>query len=174
MTHREGKFCLGLLLIVLGPHRLAAQNPVVTELRKEWGRARQQFMAVAEAMPEDKYEYRPTPKVRTFREILIHVLGENMSWMESVAGVPKPGAADRYDKLKTRAELLKALSAYLDYGTKVMDGMTDQKIMESVPFRDGRSLRLAIVLQAIGHTYRNFGHLDTYVRSNNIIPRSRE
>lgn len=173
MIHRRRSY-LGLLMIALGPHWLSAQNPVVTELRKEWDRSRQQFLAVAEAMPEAKYDYRPTPKVRSFREILIHLLGENMNWMETVGGVAQPSAADRYDKLKTRAELLKALSAYLDYGTKVMDGMTDQKLMETVPFRDGQSRRFAIVLQAIGHTYRNFGHLDTYVRSNGIVPRSRE
>jgi uncharacterized damage-inducible protein DinB len=163
-----------LLSAVLGAGQLCAQNPVVTEVRKEWERARQQFFTVAEAMPESKYEYRPSPKVRSFREILIHVLGENMNWMETVGGVSQPSSLDRYEGLKTRAEFLKALSEYLDYGTQVMNSMTDQKLLENVPFRNGQSLRLAVVLQTIGHTYRNFGHLDTYVRSNGVVPRSRE
>ena len=148
-----------LAVAYLGVQPLPAQNPIVTELRKEWDRARTQITIVTEAMPDEKYGYRPTPNVRSFREILIHVIGANITWMEAVGGIPNPGSEERYEKLQTRAELLKALSDYLNYGTKVMDGMTDQKVLEAVPFRNGRSLRLAIILQTIGHTYRNFGHL---------------
>ena len=174
MKYIQGKCPLFLLAMVfLGAQRLPAQNPIATELRKQWDASRKQLVQIAEAMPESKFAYRATPEVRSFGEIILHVAGENMTWMETTAGLPKPGVNERFEHLKTRAEILRALSDHFDYGAKVLADMNDAKALESIPFgRRGPTPRWVIVMQAVGHNKEHYGNLVTYVRLNNMVPPS--
>jgi uncharacterized damage-inducible protein DinB len=127
------------------------------------------MVAIAEAMPADKYSFRPTPEVRSFGEIINHVAGEGRMELEVVGGV-QPGTPERYDSLKNRAEIVRALSEYFDYGTGVLASMTDQQALESVTLRQRPSPRWAVVVGAIGHNKEHFGNLVTYLRLNGITP----
>ena len=163
----------GLLLTAMGAlaaQPLAAQSSIAEELRREWTSSRRQIVAIAEAMPADKYSYQPTPEVRSFGEILAHVAGEGLMEMEALAGVAQPGAAERFDALKSRAEILRALSEYFDYGAAVLARMTDQQALELVPLRGRQSPRWVIVMGAIGHNKEHYGNLVTYLRLNGIVP----
>jgi len=132
------------------------------------------MVQIAEAMPSDKFQFQPTPEVRGFGAIIAHLAGENMTWMETVAGVAKPGPAERFEQLKTRPEILGALSDCYEYGAKVLASLTDQKAMETIPFPFGRRQgpRWVMVMQAIGHSKEHYGNLVTYLRLNNIVPPS--
>ena len=150
----------------------AAEGEFVEQLKAQWESSRRQLVRIAEAMPQDKYDFRATPEVRTFREIIVHVAGENMSGMEIVGGVAKPGENDRFEHLTVRPDVLKALSDYFDYGAKVLDGMTDQEAMETVIRRNRSMPRWVIVMQAIGHCKEHYGNLVTYLRLNGLVPPS--
>jgi uncharacterized damage-inducible protein DinB len=163
-----------LLVITLsiGVRVGSAQNPMVDELKSQWEASRKQMVQIAEAMPADKFQYRPTPEVRSFGEIVAHVAGENTTWMEILAGVAKPGSVERFNQLKSRQEVLKALSDLYDYGAKVIANLNDQKATESIPFNRRQRLRWAIVTQAIGHSKEHYGNLVTYLRLSGIVPPS--
>jgi len=152
----------------------AAEGGMADQLRSQWESARDQFANIAEAMPADKLGYKPTPEVRSFGEIVVHVAAENLAWMESVGGMAQPGAIDRFDNRKTRTEVLKAVQKYVAYGDKVMADMTDQKAMEMIPFgrRNEPTPRWVIVMRVIGHGKEHYGNLVTYLRLNNIVPPS--
>ena len=45
-----------------------------------WDSVRTLVLGIADSMPEDKYDFKPTPAVRTFREVLIHLIGENYTF----------------------------------------------------------------------------------------------
>ena len=150
----------------------SAQNPIVEQLRAQWAASRKQLAQIAEAMPAGKYQYQPTAEVRSFGALVAHVAGYNMMWMETVAGVPKPGSPERFDHLKTRPEILKALSDCFDYGDKVLAGLNDQKAMELVPSETRQRPRWVVVEQAIGHAKEHYGNMVTYMRLNGIVPPS--
>ena len=145
------------------------QSSVAEELRRQWAASRRQMVAIAEAMPADKYGYKPTPEVRSFGEILNHVAGEGRMEMEAVGGA-QPGAPERYDSLRDRAEIVRALSEYFDYGTTVLAGVTDQQALEMVTLRESQTPRWVVVVGAIGHNKEHFGNLVTYLRLNGITP----
>ena len=145
---------------------------MVEHLRSEWEAERKEFGDIATAMPADKLNFRATPEVRTFAEIIVHVLDDNMNFLEAVAGA-KLHAEDRYANLKTRQEILKALNDYHEYGAKILADMTDQKAMESVPYgRRGDLPRWRLVMTAIGHAKEHYGNLVTYMRLNGLVPPS--
>jgi uncharacterized damage-inducible protein DinB len=172
MKHGMRKVFLFLAAAGLAAVPASAAEGFVEELKAQWESSRRQLVAVAEAVPQDKYNYRPTPEVRTFREIIVHVAGENLSWMEIVGGVPQPGEHTRFEHLTAREDVLQAVTEYFDYGTKVLAGMTDQEAMGTVIQRNRPTPRWVIVVQAIGHSKEHYGNMVTYLRLNGMVPPS--
>ena len=157
-------------ILAAGAQPLPAQSSIAEQLRQEWTASRRQLVAIAEAMPESKFHYKEAPEVRSFGEIVAHVAGEGRMEMETVAGVAQPGSSERFDSLRSRAEILRALAEFFDYGTMVLAGLTDQQALELVPLRGRQSPRWLIVMQTIGHNKEHYGNLVTYLRLNGIVP----
>ena len=172
MRHTLGKTVVLTVIVFAGIQAGSAQESIAKRLQSEWEGGRKQMMQIAGAMRAEKYQYRATPEVRSFGEIVAHVAGENITWMEMMAGVPNPGSFERYDHLKSRTEIIKALSDSYDYGAKVLSSINDQQALENAPFKDRQSPRWWTVMHAISHSKEHFGNLVTYLRLNNIVPPS--
>ena len=135
-----------------------------------WESTRRLVLGIAESVPEDKYDFRPTPAVRTAREILIHLIGENYTFFGRVSGDILESNA-RFDGLKSRAEILKALRESYDYGARVWDGLTEEKALEMVAGRGGQQVqRWSAILAAIQDNMNHYGNLVVYLRLNGIVP----
>ncbi|OFW19947.1 MAG: hypothetical protein A3H27_15290 [Acidobacteria bacterium RIFCSPLOWO2_02_FULL_59_13] len=169
MKHRAKTLLLLGALVLTASQVATAADPVREQLQKQWEATRNQLTTIAQAVPEDKYDYKPTPEVRSFRELLQHLAGEQFTFMGFVAQEPQDNS--RIATMKTRAELLKALSEGYDYGTKVLAGMTDQKLVETVPYRGGQqAARLFLVISNMKDNHEHYGNLVTYLRLNGIVP----
>ncbi|OFW05327.1 MAG: hypothetical protein A3G20_00530 [Acidobacteria bacterium RIFCSPLOWO2_12_FULL_59_11] len=157
------------IIAAMGVRVGVAADPITEELRRHWEATRNQIVRIAEAIPENKYDYRPTPEVRSFREQLLHLIGENYMYMGMAGG--GNATAPQTENLKTREEILKALSESYDYGTKVLAGLNDQKAVETVTgFRGQQMLRLGVVITNIKDNHEHYGNLVTYLRLNGIVP----
>jgi hypothetical protein len=55
----------------------------------EWRHVSNQLIALAEAIPADKYTWRPAPGVRSTSEVLMHIVIANFGLL-SVTGPPMP------------------------------------------------------------------------------------
>jgi len=142
----------------------------LTPTKATWESTRSLVLGIAEAMPEDKYDFRPTPAVRTVREVLIHLIGENYFFFSRVSGETLESNA-RFDGLKSRAEILKALRESYDYGARVWEGLTEEKALEMVPGRGGQQVqRWSAILGAIQDNMNHYGNLVVYLRLNGIVP----
>ncbi len=164
-----GSFLLGTALMLGIVPAGAADGQIVGPLRAQWESTEQLVMGVAKAMPEAKYDYKPTPEVRTFREQLIHLVGENYFYMGMVAGDKPPDRA-KFDTLKTRDEILKALQESYDYGAKVLANLTDEKATETISIRDRQVPRWTGCLMNISDNMDHYGNLVVYLRLNGIVP----
>lgn len=69
-----------LLLILLVSNFIFAQVEVVSTFVKKWDNSKDYLVAVAQAMPEDKYDYKPTAREMSFREQLFHIQ-DNVNWL---------------------------------------------------------------------------------------------
>lgn len=172
-------FGLALWLVgaVFGVSVCAAQNPISDQLRAQWESSRKQMTQISDAMPADKFDYRPVPEVRSFGEIVSHFAAENTSWMEVIEGTSKvkTGAefeemTKRFDGLKTKPEIMKALSDSYDYGARVLARLNDQKAMTPPDAFGMKSPMWAVIMNDIGHTKEHYGNLVTYLRMNHIVP----
>lgn len=142
---------------------------MVGPLKTQWENTRNLVVGIAEIIPEDKYDFRPTPEVRSFREQLQHLIAENYMFMGFVAGDP-PQDASRFNNLKTRAEILQGLKESYEYGAKVLAGLNEQKAMETITFRNNQTARWVPVLSNIVDNMDHYGNLVVYVRLNGLVP----
>jgi uncharacterized damage-inducible protein DinB len=123
---------------------------------------------MAEVIPEEKYDYRPTPEVRTFREILIHLISENYLHIGFVTG--ENSDRSKYERLRTRDEILKALRESYDHDARVYASMTDKEASEIVNIRNKQVPRWMGALLNIGDNMDHYGNLVVYARLNGIVP----
>ena len=66
-----------------------AQTNVLAPLKTQWDNTRILVEGIVAQVPEDLYDFRPTPEVRSFREQFTHLIDENFRFMAQ-------GAVDRW------------------------------------------------------------------------------
>ena len=144
-----------------------------------WSMVQQSFVSLAEAMPEDRYEFKPTAgafkDVRTFAEQVKHVACANMGFFDEIehkAPPPDCGTGGP-EPARTKAELVTYLKNSFSYGDRVIRQMTASNALEPVdgPY-GGPSTRLGIATLAVWHVSDHYGQLVVYARMNNIVPRA--
>ena len=79
------------------------------EVLRMWNNVCGKLVTMAEDFSEDKYDYRPTPEVWTFAEMLLHIAGSNYLFIDTARG-QKMGEEDlSREKYATKAEVVAVL-----------------------------------------------------------------
>ena len=149
----------------------AAQSTAIqADLLKDWTAMKDRMAKISDAMPEDKFAYKPTPAQRSYGEQILHVAGANVGLMKVLGG--KAAAPTIDTKATSKAAILKALADSYDYGTAVIGELNDQSMAEVVkgPSFIGDATRARLVWITIGHAWDEYGAMTTYLRLNGIVP----
>jgi uncharacterized damage-inducible protein DinB len=137
------------------------------------------FIAAAEAMPEEKYGFTPTngefKGVRTFAEQIKHVAASNYLIGAHVLGEKPPVDANDGkgpDSVKSKAEILKYLKDSFAYAHKAVASITDTNALEPIPSSGGKSTttRLTVAMIFSWHSFDHYGQMVEYLRMNGIVP----
>jgi uncharacterized damage-inducible protein DinB len=158
-------------MLALTTIRPAAQSVTLqSDALKDWTNMKETMTKIADAMPEDKFGFKPTPAQRSFGEQILHVAGANVGIMRTLGGKAPAPAINQ--KATSKAEILKALSDSFDYGTAVIKEQTDQSMVEAVkgPSFIGTATRARLVFDTIGHAWDEYGAMTVYLRLNGIVP----
>jgi uncharacterized damage-inducible protein DinB len=162
-----------LAVLWAGPAAAQSSFPAtsfLTPTKATWESTRTLVIGIVEAMPEDKYDFKATPAQRSIQEIAIHLIGENYLFFSRVSG-ENLGSNDRFNSLKSRDEIVKALRESYDYGAKVWAGLTEEKALEMIEGRGGQKVqRWSAILGAIQDNMNHYGNLVVYARLNGVVP----
>ena len=141
-----------------------------------WKDVARDFVALAEAMPEDKWSFKPTQgefkEVRTFGEQVKHVACANEAWAKKIMEQKPPERCDMGgpNPAKTKAEIL----AYLRESVKLMDKVIADTRAENLLHPNGGPYwgpnRLSALTAALWHISDHYGQLVVYLRMNGIVP----
>jgi len=144
---------------------------VACDVVGDWGRTYALLIGEAEAMPEDKYGFKPTPPQQSFGERLMHVAGIDLKLVSTLGG--KTAAPMINMKATTKAEILAALRQVNDYGAGVLKEFNDQQLAEriaSLPFMGPTASRLRVIYFSMAHSQDIYGQLAVYLRLSGITP----
>ena len=148
----------------------SAQSPTVrSDLVQEWSQMKETMMQVAEAMPEEKFGFKPVPALRSYGEQLLHVADDNINLLKLLGAqdVPAP-AIDR--KAMTKKAILKQVGDSYDFGSSILARQTDASITDPVHLTNWNGTRARLVWAAIGHAWDEYGVMTVYLRLNGIVP----
>ena len=166
-------FCGAMAAVTVAPSSAFAQGApptVVKELVATWQRSATDLIDLAEAMPEEKYGYKPTPEISTFRDQLMHVTGVVQRFIDSAKGT-KSDPAHAHAAMK-KAEVIALLKQTLQTGQETLSSLTDAQLLEQVkfPFGDRMVTRFTFWMGPIYQLRNHYGQLVVYLRLNGIVP----
>jgi hypothetical protein len=139
-------------------------------------------MDVAEAMPEDKYNFTPASlnipgasykDVRTFAQLLKHTGAANFFFWTRVTGEKMPEnikGGNGPDELKTKAEIIQFLKDSFAVGHRAAKSITPENALEQVPSFRGTQPRLMVATGAVIHDADEYGQMVEYLRMNGVVP----
>ncbi len=138
---------------------------------------RRDLAEAAENMPANEYAFRPTPQVRSFGQIIGHVIDANFFFCSQAAGEKSPATAD-YEQITDKAALVKALNDSLVYCDRVYAATTDANFIQPVQMANvggagsTKTVRGAVLMYNITHNNEHYGNLAVYMRLKGHVPPS--
>ena len=123
----------------------------------------QKILDMAKDFPEDKYDFRLKPEMRSFRELIVHIAGgnvyaakagrgENVAWDDNLELDPK--------NYKTKAEVVAMFEKTVNDANAVLKALPDSSFAKTVdPWVD-----------VTEHSGEHYGLLVAYYRANGIVP----
>ena len=139
---------------------------------ESWNDVGRKLIAIAEDMPEDKYDYKPNPDSRTFVGQLIHA-SASMYYFTDPAQGKKPHLPDdpKRDELQTKAQIVAFVKKCVQDGADVIKAKGDKGMNESIPAGGPRLTRISdLAYGLIEHSGEHYGQLVVYYRINGLVP----
>jgi hypothetical protein len=148
------------------------KDPVASSLRLQMQRAQTNIVGAVEAMPADKFSYKPTPDQMTFAHLVVHIIGSNNSLCAKVADVAAP-KVDESKESDSKDQLVAAVKASFNFCNEALAKMDDSKLGDDVELFGGRHFPRAMgALGLAGGWADHYGAAAMYLRLNGILPPS--
>jgi len=151
------------------------QGPPITTLsgdvQNDLDRTRELVLNLVEAMPDDKFGFKPTPAQQSFGERAMHIAQADQFILGTLGG--KTPAPKINQQASSKADILAALRQLYDWETALMKEFNDQQLVERVAppgFLGTSASRARIFYYSLQHTEDIYGQLVVYVRLNGVTP----
>ena len=174
---------LGLFALIITVTRLLAQvnpykegTPGVTGYRSEVMAEvmvqEDKFTRLAEAIPADKYSWRPTPDVRSFAEVFLHVSAANYN-LYKLMGTPPPTGFDVKSLEKSTSDKGKVIATLKDsfaHARQAIKAMPDADLDKSLDWFGGKNTERGVLLFIVRHAAEHLGQSIAHARFAGIVP----
>lgn len=130
------------------------------------------FTRLAEAIPADKYAWRPSPDVRSFAEVFLHVSAANYN-LYKLVGTPPPSGLDLKGLEKSTTDKAKVIATLKDsfaHAKAAIKAMPDADLDKSMDWFGGKNTERGILLFIVRHAAEHLGQSIAYARFAGIVP----
>jgi uncharacterized damage-inducible protein DinB len=146
------------------------KNPVSSALRDIIPNRQKNTIAAVEAMPADKFSYKPSADQMTFGHLVAHMVEANYGLCSNAASVPAPKVEEVKDT-DTKDKLVAALKASFDFCADALSKMDDSKLGEMTAGLGGQQLSRARFALGIASNWADhYAEAAMYLRQNGILP----
>src|SRR5262249_28675293 len=141
---------------------LRAQAPPASGLRADFLRqlddVEKKVTGLAQAMPQEKYTWRPGEGVRSISEVYMHIAGANYFFL-SMAGIKPPAGLSReMEKTVTeKAKVTEALKASFAHARKTVDAMADADLEKPIKMFGRSSTTRELLFVMANHMHEHLG-----------------
>jgi uncharacterized damage-inducible protein DinB len=138
---------------------------------------RRNVAEAAEAMPAEEYAFQPTSQVRTFGQLLGHIVNANFFFCAQAKGEKSPGTTN-YEQVTDKATLVKVLNEALAYCDQAYEATTDATFNQPVKvggipgMGTADTVRGAVLMFNTTHNNEHYGNIVVYMRLKGHVPPS--
>ena len=145
-------------------------NPVADALRQSLARSSKIMTAAAEAMPAEKFSFKPSATQNSFAHLIVHISESNFRFCSAVSGLAAPEQA-KLSETDPKDKLAAAVRSSFDFCSSSLGKLDDSHLADSIELFAGRSVsRAAAILILAGSWADHYTEQAMYLRLNNILP----
>jgi uncharacterized damage-inducible protein DinB len=155
------RVALALMALFVASAQGQQQSPTpIQSISRNFDSINQRVLEMAQDFPADKYDFRPTKEVRSFGEVLVHVISGNV-----YAAKAGRGEQVNWDELnpkdfKGKAEIVTALQKSITDANATLKNAPEERFTKTLrPWID-----------VIEHAAEHYGQLVVYYRVNGMTP----
>jgi len=161
------KLKLFVIALLLSSTLFAQQANVKDAFLEKWDHSKAYLVAMAQLMPEEDYNFKPTERQRSFVEQLEHIQG-NMDWLST-----------KYfnrvkDDLATfpseKEAIILSLENAFDAVGKAVAATSEEELKETVDFFAGPKSKLQILNLLLDHVTHHRGQIIVYMNLKGVDP----
>lgn len=154
----------------------SAQEPPKAGFRawayRELSDVENKLVKLAEAMPQEKYTWRPGEGVRSVSEVYMHVAAGNFS-ISRFIGAQVPAGYDprTFEKSATeKAKVVETLKQSFEHSRQAINKLSDADLDKPVKLFGRDATQRDVVLVLVTHAHEHLGQSIAYARMNNVVP----
>lgn len=158
-----------LIFIMTISNQTNAQNDVKSAFLLKWENSKDYLLKIAESMPEENYNFKPTDRQMSFQEQLLHIRG-NMVWLSEKYFVDENYVKSEKINPKTKAEIIQELNMSFVKVSEIIKNVPIDDLTTEVDFFAGPKSKLQILNLMQDHVTHHRGQIIVYLNLNNIEP----
>jgi hypothetical protein len=130
------------------------------------------FVSLAQATPDDKFNWRPSTDSRSFAEVLMHVAGERYQIL-ALGGATPPSGFDpkTFEKSTTdKTQIIEALNKSWEFAKTTINAMTNADFAKLLPKLGPQANAGDVVYILVADNHEHLGQAIAYARVNGVVP----
>lgn len=132
------------------------------------------ILQLEDAMPQDKFSWRPEEGVRSVGEVNLHMAFSNYLFIKTPGGTPPPDINMDFNKWDYQTNDKKEIAAIIkrsfDDAKKYASGLTENDLNKEVDFFGNKMTVRNFMVTMLNHLHEHLGQSIAYARMNNITP----
>ncbi len=140
------------------------------EFLRELDNVEKKILSLAQAMPQEKYTWRPMEDVRSVSEVYTHMAGSNFNFPQFLGIKPPAGIERDMDKITDKTKVVEALKQSFAHVRRAATDTPEADWGKTIAF-SGRNIvvREAFFRLALGMR-EHLGQSVAYARMNRVVP----
>jgi uncharacterized damage-inducible protein DinB len=142
------------------------------EFLEQFNASMSKFVALAEAMPAEKFAWSPGPGVMSVAKVYAHVAHYNYRYPGRSMGVALPATVglDTLEAVAAKAQVVSLLKQSGEFVRSAVSGMTDAQLAQPTRLYGRDMQRWGVLFQLLAHMNEHLGQSIAYARMNGIVP----
>jgi uncharacterized damage-inducible protein DinB len=130
------------------------------------------FIDLANALPADKFNWRPSPDSRSFAEVFLHVAGERYQILGLMGAAAPAGFNPKtFEKSTTdKSQIVDELNKSSEFTQKAIGGMSNAEFAKLLPKLGPQANAGDVVYILVADAHEHLGQAVAYARENGIVP----
>jgi hypothetical protein len=144
-------------------------NPVSGFVKAGVARYGKNMVAAAEAMPAEKYSFKPSPEMNSFGHLMMHIAQSNNTFCSKISGQAAPDV--KIAETDPKDKLVVAIKDSFAFCATALEKVDDSKLGDQFVLFGNRPISRGGALVALGGSWTDHYATEAiYLRLNGILP----